>query len=466
MADIRTLTVPAIWAANAQTTIPEPPVTGQSYRQANPSPDDWRFGQAYDTLADSARWNEILYIVTTFLTLLEQNGVLPYSQSTNYNTGALCIGVDNTIYQALQPSGPANGGSQATSNTAYWKKPLVQVSYSGSSTITVPTNGGAISLKIDPAGGLGVSSSGLFVNPEAFSTDLINELLTQLRLPKWLTANTTFYIRADGNDNNDGSADTAAKAFRTAQACLNYISSNYNLGNYSITIQIGAGEGFGGVVLPKYSASTGTITIIGAGKDSTKLVNSNGAGVSAVASAGTYFLRNLRIEGTKPSTGASGAVYIAVSGVRVDLRNCSVLERITITNPAGQVCGIGALNGGSVYIQAVEAAPNETVDITMVREVTTTASIYLLWADSGGQIRIAASGVYTGDVAYTAIAQNLAVIQRGVNYTGQVVALSGTMTGRRYFVESNAIINTRGMGADFFPGSIAGSTPSSGGQYL
>jgi hypothetical protein len=55
-----------------------------------------------------------------------------------------------------------------------------------------------------------------------------------------LTAATTYYVRQDGSDGNNGLANTAAGAFRTiafAMQIMNYIDAN----GYAVTIQIGGG---------------------------------------------------------------------------------------------------------------------------------------------------------------------------------------------------------------------------------
>ena len=39
------------------------------------------------------------------------------------------------------------------------------------------------------------------------------------------------------------------------------------------------------------------------------------------------------------------------------------------------------------------------------------------------------------------------------------------VTGPRYVAERNSVIDTTGSGANYFPGSVAGST-ANGGQYL
>jgi hypothetical protein len=49
--------------------------------------------------------------------------------------------------------------------------------------------------------------------------------------------------------------------------------------------------------------------------------------------------------------------------------------------------------------------------------------------------------------------------------TNANVVYSGSATGTRYVANSNAVINTNGGGASYFPGSVAGST-ATGGQYL
>lgn len=47
-------------------------------------------------------------------------GILPWSNSIDYPVNALTMGADGMIYQALQASGPNNGGAQPTSNIAFW----------------------------------------------------------------------------------------------------------------------------------------------------------------------------------------------------------------------------------------------------------------------------------------------------------------------------------------------------------
>ncbi|WP_343743386.1 hypothetical protein [Herbaspirillum huttiense] len=96
-----------------------------------------------------------------------------------------------------------------------------------------------------------------------------------------LSADTTLYVRADGNDANDGSSNTPAGAFATLQAAYDYACNTFFLRGHKLTIQIGDGQFVGlttsravlGADHPDY------VTIRGNG-DSTALLQ--GAGQACV----------------------------------------------------------------------------------------------------------------------------------------------------------------------------------------
>lgn len=58
-----------------------------------------------------------------------------------------------------------------------------------------------------------------------------------------------------------------------------------------------------------------------------------------------------------------------------------------------------------------------------------------------------------------------AAAYNGACIKGQSVTYTGAATGRRYDVQLNGVVNTNGAGANYFPGSTAGST-ATGGAYV
>lgn len=106
MAEVKNYKMPGRWAENAYTTIPQPPVTGLSYRNDELTEEETNTGQRYGSLGDSATWNQLLWAMSGIAKSLEEQGALSWSPLIDYNVGALVMGTDDHLYIALQPSGP------------------------------------------------------------------------------------------------------------------------------------------------------------------------------------------------------------------------------------------------------------------------------------------------------------------------------------------------------------------------
>ena len=81
-----------------------------------------------------------------------------------------------------------------------------------------------------------------------------------------LTTATTFYVRSDGSDSNDGSADSAAKAFLTFQHAYDNLCSSYDLGGQIITIKAGnegVSKTFAGITVSQPWIGGGSVIIRG-----------------------------------------------------------------------------------------------------------------------------------------------------------------------------------------------------------
>ena len=120
----------AVWAANALTTIPNPPIPGQAYRNTEIDDSNLENGQQYSEVYDSARYNQLLYLLSGCLKMLMETGLPEWSAEQNYQKGAYTVGSDGELYgPAKAASGPDNGGvvnpvTDAAGDGTTWQRSL------------------------------------------------------------------------------------------------------------------------------------------------------------------------------------------------------------------------------------------------------------------------------------------------------------------------------------------------------
>lgn len=126
----RDFTLPGQWAKAASTTIPPIPISEQAYRQSLLTKALIELGQQYDIVADSAKWNQILYLATGFAMETEVYGWSRWSPLTNYvGNASFCLGTDGEPYRAVQDSGYGEDGISGvgpkdptkSEGAGYWK---------------------------------------------------------------------------------------------------------------------------------------------------------------------------------------------------------------------------------------------------------------------------------------------------------------------------------------------------------
>lgn len=112
----RDTTLPEIWAKNAQTNIPIPPVAGITYRNQalNSTAIDkaWPFKE----IVNSADFNQHAFLQDTLIKEAEQYGVMRWNNTTTYKEGGYCLGQDKRLYQALRD----NQAKEPTASTDDW----------------------------------------------------------------------------------------------------------------------------------------------------------------------------------------------------------------------------------------------------------------------------------------------------------------------------------------------------------
>jgi hypothetical protein len=299
-------------------------------------------------------------------------------------------------------------------------------------------------------GGLTVQGGHVYVDFGNMPTDKFEQMLKSIRVPIWLAATKNVYVRTDGDDANDGSANDAMHGFKTIQAAINYVTSNYNLQTYNVYIMVGPGH-FGAFQCVKYQASSGIIVIIGSGKDVTFIERTNGSLVLLLTSAGEYSIQESTMQWTITEDSPGASIFYANSGSSLSLYNIKcVANELGVTSAGSTLAAIRA-SGGKIR--------NSSGCEMQCNGLTSGSRLLALMQDGG---------VYNFDYDM-AVSGRCSVFERasngGVfNVPATPPVFVGTMTGKRYEITGNAVVTTK-SGANFFPGDVAGTT-SSGGQYL
>lgn len=253
-----------------------------------------------------------------------------------------------------------------------------------------------------------------------------------------LTANTTFYVATTGSDSNSG---TAAAPWQTIQHAINYIANYVDLSGYTATISVADGTYTAGGAANGAFVGGGSVAVTGNTATPGNCVISVTNGNCFTAMNGAI----LNIGGFKVKTVTSGTAIIAQSGGQINLTGAMQFD----ATPTGYA-HLYANQAGAINIQTNYTINNVTFGIHW-------------WTESGGVIINDSTHTITltGATAFSIFAQSDSL---GVQTVANVT-FSGSGTGQRYSIGSNAVINTNGGGASYLPGNVAGGT-STGGVYV
>lgn len=243
----------------------------------------------------------------------------------------------------------------------------------------------------------------------------------------------TIYVRPDGNDANDGSADTPSAAVATVQKGVTLAANRIGLPTGPFTVKIADGTYAESVVCPAHD------------------------GVPINIRGNTTLPANVKIQ---PPSNNSLLVYGAYT-----------LTGVTLSAPGGHALFAGA--GGDVSV--VGPLVFRTASGVHIRAIAgATVSVTGTYYVEGGAVnhinaeRIAsitvteAKVVLTGTPAFT---QFVAASNVAVAFITPTVTWVGAATGARYVAGGNGVINVFNQGANYLPGNTSGSV-NTGGQYV
>jgi hypothetical protein len=351
--------------------------------------------------------------------------------ATSSGTGDFVVSSVSTGYQSFAAAGAVSGSQFSyraeSADRTQWEIG-VGIYTSGTSTLTRAT--------------VLYNSSGTTSKINFTAAPLVGVVLLaeDIRIREKLTANRTIYVRTDGSDSNDGSANDSSHAFLTLQAAMNAIVSNLDLAGFTVTIQVADGTYTAGVQIKTW---TGGGTVIVQGNSSTpanvyfNVTGSNVFDASFGVIPGIFRVKDLKIKTT-----TSGFHFVSRSPGRLQYTN--------IVFDAAPALHVVATGSGLIEPYGTN---------TIIGN-----AIYHLVVDEGGTINCASADLpaaiglqtVTGSLTFTSI---LFAIGHGrMDLTGISFGGGGSVTGKHFDLQDNTFVRVSSPSyKPFGVGSIGGT---------
>jgi hypothetical protein len=256
---------------------------------------------------------------------------------------------------------------------------------------------------------------------------------------KHFYSNLDVYIRVDGNDANSGMEDSPEGAWATPDGLTAFLN-NCDMHGNSITAHFGPGD-FPYLFVSSGLANCRRLMIEGAGTEATRFIgDSTHAGILVLESGDkTVTLNNMEVV----ANGSNGIIVgnnssIWISAVAVTGTGTSAI--VTHNNSFVMFTGHTLIKIGGQWMYIIRAN-----HLSFIR------------AESEFTINILPNTTVSGAVAFAE--------ERGLHNFSYISFSGSTPTGKRYSVTGGAFIDSNGGGANFIPGTIAGTT-ATGGSYV
>jgi hypothetical protein len=269
------------------------------------------------------------------------------------------------------------------------------------------------------------------------------------KIPGTVDQELILYVRLDGNDTTgDGSANTAAKAFRTIQRAVAFILGSFSIAGRNVTIQLGQPGTYDGVLVEHLTQ--GQIKIKGdeANQDSYIIPDKVGKIFCVGVKDADVSLIGVQL---RDQTGQKHGLLFVSQGATVTITNVSFSGTANNNMPDGRVC-IDIFDSSEVF-----AFGNIRFGVTCQAAIACMAGGF-----TAGQwsclITNVSSPVYSRAFCYVEMG---GVAEFAPGFT----TFSGTPQGPRFNVNTNGVIRCSGGGLSFLPGNQAGII-ATGGVYI
>lgn len=259
---------------------------------------------------------------------------------------------------------------------------------------------------------------------------------TTLGVRDVLSAARTYYVRTDGSNSNTGLANTAGGAFLTIQKAID-TALTLDLSGYALTIQVAAGT-YTGTISVTSPFVGGLVSLVGDTTTPSNVVLSHSA-------YGAFTV--------------GGGATLGVGGFKIANSAASSLGNGMLVNNAASVT-LTQMEWGACTRAHIEIASRGRVSVGANFTISGNSPYH--WLVSNGDLVL--SGIAATLTGTPAFATSFVDASSVSCVTAFSFTFSGSGTGKRYNATLNAVINTFGGGASYFPGNSAGAT-ATGGQY-
>lgn len=252
------------------------------------------------------------------------------------------------------------------------------------------------------------------------------------RVREVLTAARTYYVRADGNDANDGSGDSAAAAFKTISRAVKAVQA-LDCGQFRATVSVGPGT---------FAETVYLYAVLGSQPPQLR-----GAGSSTIITA-SY---------------ANWPAISALDGARWDLSNFQLQNfSAGISATMGSVLTASGITFGpapsSGYAQMMADRRAIIYPIGMLTVAAGAAVHALATADGLIDLRqavVTLGGTPSFSTCFAAAEHRGLILAAGMSFSGSAV-------GPRYKATGGGGISVGGAAATFLPGNAAGTVTTQG----
>ncbi len=254
-----------------------------------------------------------------------------------------------------------------------------------------------------------------------------------------LTANRTYYVRTDGNDNNSGLVNSAAGAFLGATKAFETIRDTLDMAGFDVTVSIADGTYTAPIVCSRQWSGRGRVLFVGnTGTPANVVINPTGANALSVVNGAILSL----VDGMELRTTTSGYALDAGTHGQIFL---------------GNNLRFGAVAAGYAHMVAdslgfINANANYTI--------SGGGAHHWLSFEHGLIECLSRTITLSGTPAFTS---SFAAVRRAGHISASGNTYSGSATGPRFSAQSGGSIFTNNAGLTALPGDAAGEMD--GGFY-